>query len=202
MRTFAATRGYGGSSICPAEAESRALVRRLPWRWAVLALGAAAVGAGIVLTVTGGPLPWSPGGQAAPQARARAYENVNACLLTGARGLADPQTAQVWAGMQQASAATTAQASYVAVTGPATPAEATPFVGTLLVRGCKVIVASGAPERAAALAEAGQFSSVQFVVTGPAAKTPANVTALAFTPSGLQAAVASAVESGIHAEGG
>jgi hypothetical protein len=40
------------------------------------------------------------------------------------------------------------------------------------------------------------------VVTGAAAGTPPNVTALAFTPSGLRSGVASAVEAGVHAEGG
>ncbi len=74
--------------------------------------------------------------------------------------------------MEQASAATTARVSYLAVTGPATEAEAVPFAGSLLVRGCKVIVAAGAPERAAALADAGQYASVRFVVTGPAPGQP------------------------------
>ena len=119
----------------------------------------------------------------------------------GARGLADPVAAQVWAGMEDASAATTARVSYLAVTGPATEAEAAPFVGSLLVRGCRVIVASGAAEQAAVLADAGRYPGTRFVVTS-AATGPANVTALAFTPSGLRAAVAAAVESGIHAAGG
>lgn len=65
-----------------------------------------------------------------------------------------------------------------------------------------VVVASGTAERAAALADAGKFSSVRFVVTGAAAGSPPNVTALAFTTSGLRPAVASAVTAGVHAEGG
>ena len=177
-------------------------MKRLRGHWVVLGLCSAAVAAGIALAVSGAPLPWSSGGRALPPARARVYENVDACLLTGASGLADPQAAQAWTGMEQASKATSARVSYLAVTGPATEAQAIPFAGSLLVRGCKVIVASGAPERAAALADAGQYGSVRFVVTGPAAGTPANVTALAFTPAGLPAAVASAVEAGVHAAGG
>jgi hypothetical protein len=121
-----------------------------------------------------------------PPARARAYESVDACLLTGARGLADPTAAQVWAGMEDASRSTTVRVSYLAVTGPATEADAEPFVGSLLVRGCKVVVASGTAERAAALADAGRFGSVRFVVAGAAASSPPNVTALAFAPSGLR----------------
>lgn len=145
---------------------SGALVKRLRGHWVVLGLCSAAAGAGIALAVSGAPLPWSSGGRTLPPARARVYENVDACLLTGASGLADPQAAQAWTGMEQASEATSARVSYLAVTGPATEAEAIPFAGSLLVRGCKVIVAAGAPERAAALADAGQHGSVRFVVTG------------------------------------
>jgi hypothetical protein len=175
---------------------------RLPGLRGWLTLGAAAVaGAGIGLVVSGTPLPWSSGGRVLPPVRARVYENVDACLLTGAQGVADPVTAQVWAGMEDASRATTARVSYLVVTGPATEAEAMPFVGSLLVRGCRVIVASGAPERAAVLADAGRFPATRFVVTGPAVAS-GNVTALAFTTAGLPAAVASAVESGVHAAGG
>ncbi|HEX6967279.1 MAG TPA: hypothetical protein VF174_00400 [Micromonosporaceae bacterium] len=89
--------------------------------------------------------------------------------------------------------------SYLAVTGPPTEAAAEPYVGSLLVQGCKVVVASGPAERAAALADAGKFSNVRFVVQGAAAGRPPNVTALAFTTTGLRAAVAAAVTAGIHA---
>ena len=177
-------------------------MKRLPGRLVLLGACAAVAGVGIGLAVSGAPLPWSSGGRVLPPARARVYEDVDACLLTGARGLADPTAAQVWAGMEDASQATSARVSYLAVTGPATVAVAEPFAGSLLVRGCKVVVASGGPERAAALAEASQFGSVRFVVEGPVAGGPSNVTALAFTPSGLQASVASAVEADVHAAGG
>jgi hypothetical protein len=178
------------------------LVKRFPGRWLLLGLCTAAAGAGIGLAVSGAPLPWSPGSRTLPPARARAYESVDACLLTGSRGLADPAAAQAWAGLEDASKSTTARVSYLAVTGPPTQAAAAPFAGSLLVSGCKVVVASGAAERAAALADAGKFSSVRFVVTGAAAGSPPNVTALAFTTSGLRPAVASAVTAGVHAEGG
>jgi hypothetical protein len=175
---------------------------RLPGRWVLLALCVAVAGVGIGLAVSGAPLPWSPAGQALPTPRARVYENVDACLLTGASGLSDPVAAQEWAGMEDASKATSARVSYLAVTGPATVAQAEPFAGSLLVSGCKVVVAAGAAPRAAALAEAGRFGSVRFVVTGPAAGSSPNVTALVFTSSGLRSGVASAVEADVHAEGG
>ena len=170
----------------------------------LLGLCTVVAGVGIGLAVSGAPLPWSSssGDRVLPPARARVYENVDACLLTGAQGLADPAAAQAWAGMEDASQATTARVSYLAVTGPETEAQAEPFAGTLLVRGCKVVVASGAAERAAALAEASRFGSVRFVVTGAAAGGQPNVTALTFTPSGLRSAVASAVEADVHAAGG
>ena len=177
---------------------------RLPDRWVLLALCVAVAGVGVGLAVSGAPLPWSPGGRALPPPRARVYENVDACLLTGARGLADPTAAQVWAGMEDASRATSARVSYLAVTGPATQAQAQaePFAGSLLVSGCEVVVAAGTAERAAALAEAARFSSVRFVVTGPAAGSGPNVTALTFAPLGLRTGVASAVEADVHAAGG
>jgi len=178
------------------------MTMRLPGRWVLLGLGTVLAGVGIGLAVSGGPLPWSSGGQGLPPARARVYESVDACLLTGSQGLADPDASQVWAGMQDASKATSARVSYLAVTGPATPAQAAPFAGTLLVRGCKVVVASGSAERAAVLAEAARFGSVRFVVEGAAPGSPANVTALVFSTSGLRAGVASAVEAGVHAAGG
>jgi hypothetical protein len=175
---------------------------RLPGRWVLLALCVAVAGVGVGLAVSVRPLPWSGGGRSLPPPRARVYESVDACLLTGARGLADPTAAQEWAGLEDASKATSARVSYLAVTGPATAAQAEPFAGSLLVSGCKVVVTAGAAERTAALAEAGRFGSVRFVVTGAAAGSPPNVTALAFTSSGLRSGVASAVEAGVHAEGG
>ena len=141
---------------------------RLPGRLVLLGLGTAVAGVGIGLAVSGGPLPWSSGGRALPPARARVYESVDACLLTGSQGLADPDASQAWAGMQDASKATSARVSYLAVTGPATQAQAAPFAGTLLVRGCKVVAASGTAERAAVLADAARFGSVPFVVEGAA----------------------------------
>ena len=175
---------------------------RFPGRWVLIGLATVLAGVGIGLAVSGAPLPWSSGARALPPVRARVYESVDACLLTGPAGLADPVASQVWAGMEDASKATSARVSYLAVTGPATQAEAAPFAGTLLVRGCKVVVASGAAERAAVLAEAAQFGSVRFVVEGAAAGSPPNVTVLVFNTSGLRAGVASAVEADVHAAGG
>src|SRR5947208_6385650 len=79
-------------------------------------------------------------------------------------GLAGPVASQVWAGMEDASRATSARVSYLAVTGPATQAQAAPFAGTLLVRGCKVVVVSGAVERAAVLGRRGPVQAADLGV--------------------------------------
>ena len=61
--------------------------------------------------VTGVLLVAHSSGSAPP--RARQYLAFNACLLTGSRGLAGPQAAQAWAGMQDASLATRAKVEYL-----------------------------------------------------------------------------------------
>jgi hypothetical protein len=114
--------------------------------------------------------------------------------------------------MEDASLATRVRVSYLTVTGPGTAANAGPFLGSLLVRGCRVIVAADAPERAAALADARQFPRVQFIVTGagiigPSAGPSAgggvqNVTTLTAGAPGMRAASAAAVESAVRAAGG
>lgn len=165
-------------------------------RGAIAAGAAVAVGIGVGagLLVAG----WPGGrGQAAPQARARVYANVDACLLTDARGVSDPAVAPVWAGLEDVSATGRARASYLSVTGPATTANALPFLGSLLMRGCAVIVAAGAPERAAVLADARQYPAVRFVILGTAGQVPPNVDAVAFQTMGTRAAVAGAVRADV-----
>jgi hypothetical protein len=140
----------------------------------------------------------SSGGPTAPApapTRARAYANVDACLLTGPAGLGDPAAAPVWAGMEDVSATGQVRASYLAVPTPVTAASVQSHLGSLLVSKCDLIIAVGAPERAAVLARAREFPSVRFLVLGPATGIPSNVEALAFTPAGTPAAVASAVRA-------
>ena len=180
---------------------------RLRGRWVLLGLGTAVAGAGIGLAVSGAPLPWSPGGRVLPPARARVYESVDACLLTGPQGLADPVASQVWAGMQDASLKTHAEVSYLAVSGPATKANALPFLGSLLVEHCAVVVASGSAEQAAALADAAKFPAVRFVMAGAADDGPvggSNVSAVsagsAGSSGGLRGAVEAAVEADVNSE--
>jgi basic membrane lipoprotein Med (substrate-binding protein (PBP1-ABC) superfamily) len=143
----------------------------------------------------------SGGGSPAPAARARVYSSVKACLLAGAQGIVGSPAALVWAGMQDASLQTHAQVSYLAVSGPATKANAVPFLGSLLVMRCEVIVAAGSAEQAAVLADASRFPAVRFVMAGNTTDGPVggtNVSAVSAGQSGgLRGAVAAAVAADV-----
>jgi basic membrane lipoprotein Med (substrate-binding protein (PBP1-ABC) superfamily) len=105
-------------------------------------------------------------GRQLPPPRARQYRDVDACLLTGPGGLADPQAGAVWAGMQDASLATKARVSYLSVVGPETEAAALPFAQSLIQRHCTVILAVGPVEVGAVAKEAPRYLAVKFVLIG------------------------------------
>ena len=153
---------------------------------AVLAAGCAIAGCG-------------SGSQPASDPRARAYTNYRACLLTGGRGVNDPVAAPAWAGMQRASQATHAKVSYLAVSGPQTKANATTYLGSLVVQQCDVIIAAGAAEQAAVITDAGQFRTVRFAVlstsAGPVAGAAANVAVVGGDPASIQSGVAGLITS-------
>lgn len=160
------------------------------WLGGIVAVAAVAVALSV----------WALGGSgsATPAARARVYSSYQACLLTGAAGISSGPAAQVWAGMEDASARTRAKVSYLSVSGPATAANAGTFLGSLLVRKCGVIVATGSPQQAAVLAQAPRHPGVRFVLagagdTGPVAGT--NVAVAAAGESGVRGAVAALVET-------
>ncbi|MFI7501159.1 hypothetical protein ACIBVL_22165 [Streptomyces sp. NPDC049687] len=131
-----------------------------------------------------------------PATRARAYTDVDACLLTGERGITAGSTAAaVWQGMQDASLKTHARVSYEPVTGEQSTGNARPFLNGLLQRSCDVVLAVGEPEVAAAEETAGRYEKVDFVLVG-AARAGANVSRVA-TGDGLRAGVAHAVEDAV-----
>jgi hypothetical protein len=169
--------------------ERKTMARRNRVLWLTIAgIAAAGVIAGIVVAVL-------PGGRQLPATRARVYLDVDACLLTGPDGIAVAPDSQLWTVMEAASVSSRVRVSYLAVTGPATEANAAPFLGTLLIRGCRVIVAADTPERAAVMAEATGFPKARFVVLG-GRSTASNVTVLPASLNGLQAIVAGAAVSG------
>jgi basic membrane lipoprotein Med (substrate-binding protein (PBP1-ABC) superfamily) len=91
--------------------------------------------------------------------------------------------------MQDASLATRAKVSYLAVTGPQTVGNAVPYTNTLLARQCNVVVvAVGQSQVDAIYQTAPSHPGAKFVVVG--GQSVANVTAL---PAGPAAEVRSSV---------
>ncbi|MER5181758.1 hypothetical protein ABT009_25945 [Streptomyces sp. NPDC002896] len=140
-----------------------------------------------------------------PDTRARHYTEVDACLLTGKKGItAGTTAAEVWQGMQDASLKTHARVSYVPVTGEQSAANARPYLNGLLQRSCDVVLATGGPEVKAAAEAAPQYRKVGFVLVGAGAERggsarPRNVT-VTKTGDGLRADVAGAVERAVDAQ--
>jgi hypothetical protein len=167
------------------------------WLWVGGVAAVAACAAGLAVWAIGR----GPAGSALVPSRARAYGSFQSCLLTGARGVADPTAGQVWAGMEDASLKTGSKVSYLAVPGPATAANAISFVGSLLVRNCRVIVALGAPEQAAVITDASRFPGVRFVIAGTGIVGPvggANVAVVSSASSGLRSAVRTTVTTDVE----
>lgn len=151
--------------------------------------GACVAVAGLAVGLT---LAFSGGGSSAlpdPAASSRSYTDFQACLLTSNRGLADPASVPLWAGMRQASLATHAKVSYLAVMGPQTSDNALPFLGSLLVRHCQVVLAAGQPERAAIADRARKFPSVRFAVVGGTSTAP-NIAVLSGNAAAIRDAAA------------
>lgn len=134
------------------------------------------------------------GGPSQPAPRARAYTQVTTCLLAGAQGQRDARVAAAWAGLQDASGATHAQATFLTVAGPQTAGAALPYLNTL-AQACRFIVAIGpAPSGAVGLGAA-QHPSIRFAVDQP---TPhaGNVSVLqAVSPNLLRSQVAALARS-------
>ncbi|MEN3307877.1 MAG: hypothetical protein V7603_4079 [Micromonosporaceae bacterium] len=137
-------------------------------------------------------------GRRLPPPRAREYRPVDACLLTGPGGLADPPAAAVWAGMQDASLATRTRVSYLPVVGPDTVAAALPFAQSLIQRQCAVILAVGQVEVGAVAKEAPKHADIRFVLIGGTAGG-ANVSVVPAGPrERVRPAVAGVVTQAVH----
>jgi basic membrane lipoprotein Med (substrate-binding protein (PBP1-ABC) superfamily) len=177
----------------PAMARASRWWRRLGrWRWAAVACVVLVIGG-----LTGGVLATGGGG---PAPRARIYLAFTACLLTNSQGLASPQAAAAWAGMQTASLATRAKVQYLAVPPGTSAAGARPYLASLLVRKCGVVVATGPAQAAAVAADAPRYGSVRFAVVGGRA-TASNVTVIPTSPGAMRSAVSALVTSAVAASG-
>jgi hypothetical protein len=130
-----------------------------------------------------------------PDMRARHYTEVDACLLTDEGGInAGTPSAEVWAGMQDASLRTHARVNYTRVVGEQSVGNARPFLNSLLQGGCEVVLAVGKPEVTAAGEAVAQHPKLHFVLVGSdAGSGKGNVTVVP-AGKGMRSAVAEAVE--------
>ncbi|MER5791658.1 hypothetical protein [Streptomyces sp. NPDC001980] len=165
-------------------------MRRKLWAWGGGAVAAVA-GAVAVLGVSGG------GGDGNPTPRARQYTSFAACLLTDANGITGAQAAPVWAGMQDASLATHAKASYLAVAGPETEANAQAYANTLIQQRCDLVLAVGKGPASAVRKLAPSSPESRFITVG-SGSTLHNVRFIAAT-SKTRTAVARAMEAVVDA---
>jgi basic membrane lipoprotein Med (substrate-binding protein (PBP1-ABC) superfamily) len=191
-------RDPGGPGRPRGPASGRGLARRLPRsrRGWIIAAGIAATVV-IVGAVLAGLL--LPGSTPVPGAsRARAYTAFDACLLTDSRGLAGPQAAQAWAGMEAASLSTHAKVEYLPVAGAQTTGSALPYLASLVQRHCNVVVAVGTAPVSAVTASARRFSTVRFAVVGGHV-TASNVTVLDSRAGQIRTSVAQAVMAAVGA---
>jgi hypothetical protein len=154
------------SRILQAGSTPRAVRSARVWGWS--AAVAVVVAAAVVLSLylTAGKKPVVDGGR---------YLAFTGCLLTDSQGLSGEPAAAAWAGLQQAANATRMQAQYLEV--PASATDAGPYLASLVVRHCGVVIAAGPVEAAAVRADARRYHDVRFVVVGGAA-TGANVVAV------------------------
>ncbi|MGW3247612.1 BMP family ABC transporter substrate-binding protein [Streptomyces sp. NPDC001070] len=145
-----------------------------PWMAVCAGVGAALLVGAVVW--------WWPSGEREEMPTARAYRDVDACLLTDGRGVVPgSQAAPVWAGMQDASARTRVRVSFLQVMGPDTEGNAVPYVNSLVEQQCSVVVGVGGAEVKAVRAVARKpRAAVRFVVVGDG---PAG-TGVALVPAG------------------
>ncbi|MEU0073178.1 hypothetical protein ABZ027_27045 [Streptomyces sp. NPDC006332] len=171
-----------------------AWLRSLRGRTIALATGAVAVVAAVVVTLV--LLNQGDDRPPVPETRARHYTEADACLLTGEKGITAGAEAEVWQGMQDASAKTHARVSYAQVTGEQSAGNARPFLNGMLQRSCEVVLAVGKPEVTAAAQTAPQHRKVGFVLVGDGKAGGSNVTAVR-AGDGVRAGVADAVERAV-----
>ncbi|GAA3236357.1 BMP family ABC transporter substrate-binding protein [Streptomyces sp. XM83C] len=172
-------KGKGGGSLSGAAVARAAGVARaaLRGRRGWMAGGAVAVVVLAVLAVGG---VWLFGGDESentpPDPRARQYTEIDACLLTGEKGVqAGTPAATVWQGMQEASLDTRARVTFVPVMGPQTADNARPFLNSLVQRQCEIVLAVGDAQVEVVSADAGKHRDVRFVVVSDKVSDAANL---------------------------
>jgi DNA-binding LacI/PurR family transcriptional regulator len=102
---------------------------------------------------------------------AREYGQSTFCLLTGARGINEPDAVPVWAGMQEASLASLAKVQFLEVDGEQTAENALTYVASLVRSRCDAVFGAGEVPVAALREAAARFPGTRFVVIGAGASS-------------------------------
>lgn len=152
--------------------------------------GVAVIIAGAVAGIT----LWALSTPGTPPPRARRYLQFKACLLTDSKGISGSAAAPLWQAMQKASLATRARVQYLPVAGPATAANATPYLNALIQRHCDIILATGTAQTAAVTAQAPLHPHSHFLIVGATAPQ-ANITAIP-SPAAASKIITDAVHAG------
>jgi basic membrane lipoprotein Med (substrate-binding protein (PBP1-ABC) superfamily) len=182
--------GWLGRVLQARSTAPRAGRSRNAWGWtgAVAVVVVAAVA--LTLYLNSGKKPVVDGGK---------YLAFTSCLLTDSQGLSGEPAAAAWAGLQQAAHATQMQAQYLEV--PTSATDAGPYLASLVVRHCGVVVTTGPAQAAAVQADARRYTNVRFVVLGGAARG-ANVVVVKGSAGEIPAQVAAQVTDALRASGG
>jgi basic membrane lipoprotein Med (substrate-binding protein (PBP1-ABC) superfamily) len=139
-------------------------------------IAAALAAAGGILLSTGS------GSPAQVTAAQRHYTAEQACLLTDSHGIAARPASAVWAGMEDASRATSARVTYLMVEGPPTTAAAIPYANSLVIQHCNVVLAVGAPQTSAISAVAPRTPATAFIsIGGGTASAKGNLKTIGFS---------------------
>jgi len=129
-----------------------------------------------------------------PPTAQRSFASWRACLVTGPDGLADSAVGPAWSGLQDASAKTSVQVTYLAATNDATAGGAATYVASLAGANCGIVVAVGAAQTAGVALVAAKFPQQRFVDVG-SGTSATNVRVLSGLSSAqVRAAVATEVE--------
>lgn len=133
----------------------------------------------------------------ATPSRARPYLAFKSCLLTDSHGISGNQAALAWAAMEDVSVKTHAMAQYLPAFGPPTVGNTLPYLASLAQRRCDIVVTAGDVPGATAVANAGQFPNVRFIIIG-GQESHGNITAISPQPPIMHAALASAITAALQ----
>jgi basic membrane lipoprotein Med (substrate-binding protein (PBP1-ABC) superfamily) len=129
--------------------------------------------------------------------RARIYRDIDVCMLTDSKGITATPAGPAWQGMQKYSHDTAVRISYIPVTGPATPQNASQYLAGLIQRRCRVIIAVGKPQTAAAETAAKSHPSIGFILLTNGQATPGTDPANLLTVDQTDTQLVTKIQTGI-----